>query len=139
MCKWVNVRGASRHVCGEAPNARTWFPSLATRGQTEEFLSRVKNATDHHAQASFISPSPSPHPHFCHGCRRQAKQSPGVSMVNPGPRGREKSHYICCHTKSLSRCGGERERHTSPDALPDTQKYLTCLISACGEKTRPPL
>lgn len=49
------------------------------------------------AQVSFCSP-----PAFCHGCRRGARQTPEVSIIGSGPRGRKKSHYICCQTKSLS-------------------------------------
>lgn len=53
---------------------------------------------------------------FCHGCRRRAKQSPEVSIISLRPRGQEKSHYICCHTKSLSRCGGESTQQLWCDA-----------------------
>ena len=64
---------------------------------------------------------------FCHGCRRRGKQSPEVSIIRLRPRGQEKSHYICCHTKSLSRCGGEPP-HTA--ALVETRRYLRRLVSA---------
>lgn len=88
------------------PNFYQW--SLCNRAQTEGSGSRVKNAIYHHAQAFFFS--------FCHGCRRRAKQSPEVSIIRLRPRGQEKSHYICCHTKSLSRCGGENTQRLWCDA-----------------------
>lgn len=90
--------------------------NTGNRAHTEGSPSRVKNAADHHAQAFFS---------FCHGCRRRAKQSPEVSIISLRPRGQEKSHYICCHTKSLSRCGGESTQqpqtpHRSPRLEPST-------------------
>lgn len=45
----------------------------------------------------------------------EQSRAPEVSIIRPEPRGQEKSHYICCHTKSLSRCAGE-STHTHAQA-----------------------
>lgn len=73
---------------------------------------------------------------FCHGCRRRAKQSPEVSIISLRPRGQEKSHYICCHTKSLSRCGGESTQQLWCDAgdpeIPQTPHLSPRLEPSCN-------
>lgn len=56
--------------------------------------------------------------------------APEVSIIRPEPWGQEKSHYICCHTKSLSRCarrgsgreGCARARTSRSDVTPRSPK-----------------
>lgn len=104
---------AETEVNPRQENGRTAGPNFSARPgqQTKGSPRLVKNATDHHAQAFIYI-----YFYFCHGCRRRAKQSPEVSIISLRPRGQEKSHYICCHTKSLSRCGGESAQSLWCDA-----------------------
>lgn len=94
---------------------------MGNRAQTEGSPSRVKNATDHHAQAFFLSVM------VVAGEQGRAQKSPS-SASDPGDR---RNHIISAVTQS--HCQGVVERARSRSgAMPETQKYLRRLISAPG-------
>lgn len=96
---------------------------MGNRAQTEGSPSRVKNATDHHAQAFFFSLSVM----AVAGEQSSAQKSPS-STSDPGDR---RNHIISAVTQS--HCQGVVEKaHSSSGVMLETQKYLGRLISARG-------
>lgn len=94
---------------------------MGNRAQTEGSPSRVKNATDHHAQAFFLTVM------AVAGKQSRAQKSPS-SASDPGDR---RNHIISAVTQS--HCQGVVERaHRSSGVRLETQKYLRRLISAPG-------
>lgn len=122
--KWWGKRGPPNFILN------TWFfcqQSIGTRAQMEGSLSRVKNASNHHALAfffflSWLSPARKAHPRSLHHQPQTPRQ--------------EKSHYISCHTKSLSRCGWREHASAlvwcSRPRIPQTLHLSPWLEPSCS-------
>lgn len=87
----------------------------------------VKNASDHHAQAffsllSWLSPASKTDPRSLHRRPQTLRQ--------------EKSHYISCHTKSLSRCTGESTHQLCCDAGDEASENTSDASSQPPARTK---
>lgn len=127
-CKSVGSGWVSWCVWGQIPNIWTWFLSLmlGSRLQTEVSPSRVKNATDHQLKWGFFLPR------FLSRLSPASKADPRSLHHRPWTPGTGEITLYLLSDKVIVR----REHRTSP--IVNTQKYLRCLVSARGEKSRPP-